>query len=821
MNYPVLEVLSQLKQALGSNGKVILQAPPGAGKSTVLPLHLLDEPWLAGKKIIMLQPRRLAARMVAARLADQLSEDVGATAGYRIRFESKTTAATRIEVVTEGILTRMMQTDNSLPGVGLVVFDEFHERSLHADLALALCLQSQKVLREDLRILIMSATLETESLSGVLGNAPVITSMGRSYPVEFHYGEPDKDAPLSKRVARAVVASLRDTSGDVLVFLPGTGDIMRTAQLLEASSISASVHTLYGDLTFKKQQEALLPDVHGGRKVVLSTAIAETSLTIEGISVVIDSGFSRVSRFDPRSGLSRLETVKVTRDSADQRAGRAGRLGPGVCYRLWPELTHQHLLPSRSPEILEADLSTLVLELFQWGVRSPEELTWVTPPPQGAVLQARELLEKLGAIADNQITGRGREMLKLPAHPRFAHMLLEASTDKRQLALATDLVAILDDRDPLTNAGADITLRIEALRRLRQGSGVGADRSALERINKTAAFWRRHFHLEEDNGPVQPDRVGRLVMSAYPERIARQEAKHSERYKLANSRVAMLPQHDNLVTEGWLAIANLDAGPGKIHLAAPLAESDVDAIATTHQVVVWDSERKLVSATRERRVGNVVVSAQPVRDVTDDARVEAILAAVRTHGLALLGWDEARESWQARVGSLKKWRGEPWPDVSNSALLGHVSEWLPPYLDKVWKQSDLERLDWNAILTGLLPWELQRDLDKLAPVRIEVPSGSFIALKYFPDGQSPVMEVRLQEVFGLRETPAVNEGRTKVVMHLLSPGYKPVQVTQDLHSFWDTTYHEVRKELRRRYPKHSWPDDPWTATAVRGARRRN
>ncbi|MFZ5972065.1 MAG: ATP-dependent helicase HrpB [Bacteroidota bacterium] len=823
--YPVLEIEDELKRKLAGSPVVILQAPPGAGKSTVLPLRLLQEPWLKGQKMILLEPRRLAARSVAARLASQLGEEVGETVGYRIRFETRVSERTRIEVVTEGILTRLIQNNATLEGIGLVIFDEFHERSLQADLALALSLQVQQMLRDDLRLLIMSATLDGEQLSSKLNGAPIVTSLGRQHPVSLKYVPVDADSHLSAKVFSVIRKALAAEKGDLLVFLPGTGEILRTQQLLEEAGVGAIVYPLYGELPFRQQQQAILPDPSGARKVVLTTSIAETSLTIEGIGVVIDSGWARVPRFDPRSGLTRLETVKVSRDAADQRAGRAGRLGPGVAYRMWAEATHAHLLAHRAPEILEADLAPLLLELSLWGVGDVHSLTWITPPPSGAVKQAQDLLTQLDALEDGRITPRGREMVKLPTHPRLAHLLLEAKGwSQRALCLATDVTALLEERDPLPReAGADASLRVETLRKWRGGQRVQADRNALERIEKLAASWRRLFNCYPDNAIVADKEVGELLALAYPERIARQTDKNSERFKLANGRVVKLPPHDPLTRESWLSVAHLDAGggEGKIFMAAPLQEADLEHLATVHEVVRWDDTRGMVEAVKEKRIGNLVLKSVPLQAIPRDKKMAVLCDHIRNSGLKVLGWGEPQQNWQARVLSLRLWRTEEeWPDVSDAALLASLENWLVPFLEPVTRQRDLEGLDLPAITSTLLPWALQSRLDEWAPSRLEVPSGSFIQVQYFSDGRAPIMEVRLQEMFGLPETPTVNQGRTRVLLHLLSPGYKPVQVTQDLKSFWQVAYHEVRKELRMRYPKHSWPDDPWTAEAVRGVRRK-
>jgi ATP-dependent helicase HrpB len=843
MQYPVLEILGELRATLGSRSIVILQAPPGAGKSTILPLNLLEESWLSDRKIVMLEPRRLAAKAVATRMASLRGEETGETVGYSVRFESKVSSRTRLHIVTEGILTRMIQSDNSLEEVGMVIFDEFHERSLQGDLALAMTLQLQAMLRPDLRILIMSATLDSEQLSAQL-KAPVITSLGKQFDVERRYLNIDPDAHIHIRVTKAIVKAIAETAGDILVFLPGAGEILRTQKLLEDANVGARVHLLYGDLPFKQQQEALMPDRTGGRKIILATSIAETSLTIEGIKVVIDSGYSRVPRYDVRSGLTRLETVRVTRDASEQRAGRAGRLGPGICYRLWPEAVQHQLQPSRKPEIEEADLAPLMLELFQWGIKSVSDLDWITIPPPGAVSQSTELLEQLGAIEGStlmmsglpgqavqgqavqrhfKITPRGKEMLKLPTHPRMAHMLLVArEIDANLVALAADVAAILEERDPLRDGGADLSLRVEVLRKYREGERTSADRNALDRIERLSMAWRKQFGVKPVNGFVADEQVGELVAAAYPERIARQEGKHSERFKLAGGRIVRLPANDALTREPWLAVAHLDggSGEGKIFLAAPLNENDLVNLATEHENVRWDGERGMVVATIDKRVGNLVLSSKPLAKVDRERRIGILCDVIRQSGLRVLGWEEEQAQWQARVMSLRKWRGNEWPDVSDGQLLSTLETWLSPYLENASKQSDLAKLDLNTIVTSSLDWEQQKKLELLAPSRIEVPSGSMIRLNYSSDGGDPVMEVRLQELFGLLETPTVNEGRIKILIHLLSPGYKPVQVTKDLRSFWENTYHEVKKELHRRYPKHSWPEDPWTAKAVRGAKKR-
>lgn len=822
VDYPIGEVIPTIKDLLLTNNRLILQAPPGAGKSTILPWQLLNEPWLEGKKIIMLEPRRIATKSVAVRMADLLSEKVGQTIGYRIRFEQIVSKATRCEVVTEGILTRMIQDDNTLDDVGLVIFDEFHERSLHADLALALCCEVQQIVRTDLRIIVMSATLDTAHVAEMLKGAPTVTSTGRQFPVAVKYLAQDKDVSLVVGVKRAIGRALSEQTGDILVFLPGAGEILRVQEALEQDGVDARVHALFGALPFDQQQSAILPDRHGHRKIVLATSIAETSLTIQGITTVVDSGYSRVPRFDPRSGLTRLDTVRVTKDAADQRAGRSGRLGPGVCYRLWSQPVQHMLLPTRQPEILEADLAPLVLELYNWGIVNAEAIGWVTQPPQGAVSQARNLLQELNAIDEKGITSHGRRMLRLPAHPRIAHMLI--SNDKLH-PLATDIASLLEERDPLEKqAGADVALRIEVLRKWRRGERVNADTRVLERVERAASSWRKNLNCQVDNSHPVDHEVGSLVAEAYPERIARQTEKFNPRYKLSNARVAKLPDHDPLIRETWLAIADVDSGQneGRIFLAAALHESDVARRALPFKSVSWDFDKSMVVAATEYRVGNVVIRSEPLATIDPQERIAILCQAIRAEGIRMLSLSETNEQWRARVLSLRIWRpDEPWPDVSDENLLGTLEQWLSPYLENVTRKQDFGKLDMTTILESLLPWDIASKLNHLAPAKLTVPSGSAIKIQYQTNGSAPFIEVRLQEMFGLQDTPRINDGRNQLVIHLLSPGYKPVQVTQDLKSFWQTAYHEVRKEMRRRYPKHHWPEDPWTAEAVRGVKRKS
>jgi ATP-dependent helicase HrpB len=818
VSLPVLEIMPQVRAALEAHDRGILIAPPGAGKSTGVPLALLNEAWLAGQKIVMLQPRRLAARAVASRMAGLLNETVGRTVGYAVRLERRVSEHTRIEVVTEGILTRRLQSDPGLDGVGLVIFDEFHERSLHADTALALTLEVQGALRDDLRVLVMSATLDAAALSRTLGDAPVVSSSGRSYPVEVRYAPRDADDVL-RAVANTVRNALDAHDGDALVFLPGAMEIQRVQSAL--GDVNAAIHPLYGDLPLEAQQAAILPGSE--RRVVLSTNIAETSLTIEGVRIVVDSGLTRVSRFEPGLGLSRLETTRITGDSADQRAGRAGRVAPGVCYRVWTPATQAGLLPARVPEILEADLAPLALELAAWGA-SENDLTWVTKPPAGAMAQGRALLRSLGALeADDRITAHGRAMHDLGTHPRLAHLLLEGQRLGLS-GLAADLAALLEERDPLPReVGADATLRLEALRHDQS--------SALKRVRQLSSAYRSRLEgmrVTTKAQPSEPRRassdaytVGKLIALAYPERVAQRREGSFERFKLSGGRGVKLLPSDPLSVESYLAVAHVDAGTdeGRVFLAAPLDPRDLNT--QTRETVAWDAKNNVLIARREVYFGDLTVEHERLERIPDDARVAALCDAVRLEGLGVLDWTPTARQWQARVQSLRVWRTDSdLPESSDAALLDTLEDWLAPHLSNVRKREDFARINLLEALQNRFTWAQTQHLETLAPTKLDVPSGSRITLEYDADGSPPVFAVRLQEVFGWLETPFVNDGRTPVLMHLLSPAYRPVQVTQDLRSFWQNTYPVVRKELKIRYPKHSWPENPWTAEAVRGVKRK-
>ena len=820
IDLPVTEIIPEVKEQLAANNTLIVNAPAGAGKSTLLPLALLDEPWLKGQKILMLEPRRLAARTIAERQAYFLNEKVGEKVGFRIRFENKTSDETQLEVLTEGILTRMIQSDNALEGIGMVIFDEFHERSIHADVALALCREAQQVLRPDLRIMIMSATLDMPQLTTLL-KAPSAVSKGRQYPVDIRYEGEIDEYLMSELAAQTVTKAAKEHEGDVLVFFPGQGEIMKAAEILRKKLPSFAIHPLYGTLPQHKQLAAIFPNKQGKRKVVLATSIAETSLTIEGIKVVVDTGFGRTSKFDPNSGLSRLETVRISRDSADQRAGRAGRLSAGVCYRLWSKTTHQRMAENRTPELLEADLASLVLDMAQWGIIDVNQLTWLTPPPKGPVAQAKDLLHQLEALENGRITPHGKRMLQLPCHPRIAHMLLMAE-EAELLELATDIAALLEERDPLgREAGIDLNTRIEALRRHRREQREGRK---LARIEKIAEQYRRLFELTyPDDGAFDPYETGVLLTHAYPERIAFARPGNNAQFQLSNGRYAMAGHREDLAHEPWLAIAHVDArdGMGKIFMASPLNPKDLAPLVKEQEVITWDTDEGGLIAAKELRIGNIVLKSSPLPSPDETHKVKAISEAIAREGEQLLNFDEAVEQWQNRVLSLRKWNPQGnWPDVSTTTLLQTNAEWLSPYLSQVKKPADLKQINLLEVLQHDLPYEQQTALDELAPRKLKVPSGSEIKLMYRDNGEAPVLAVRIQEVFGLAETPRVNQGQQPVLMHLLSPGFKPVQITGDLESFWNNAYFEVRKELKRRYPKHVWPDDPWNEPAIRGVKRR-
>ncbi|HSJ66932.1 MAG TPA: ATP-dependent helicase HrpB [Anditalea sp.] len=815
---PIVEVVAEVKAKLANANTLILKAPTGAGKSTLLPLALMEESWLKGKKILMLEPRRLATKSIAMRMSQLLNDPIGQQIGYMIRFENRTSANTKITVLTEGILTRMLHSDNALTDIGLVIFDEFHERNIHADVAMALCRETQQILRPDLRILVMSATLDMPQLSSLL-EADIVESKGKQYPVEIKYLEDTDPFMIPEAASRAIINAVQSIEGDILAFFPGQGEILQCEKILRTALPQFSINTLYGQLSFQKQQQAILPH-KTKRKVVLATSIAETSLTIEGITIVVDCGYGRTSKFDPKSGLTRLETIQITKDAADQRAGRAGRLGPGVCFRLWTRATQEKLAPFRTPEILEADLAPLVLDMAKWGIQNVAEMTWLNPPSQGALSQAEEILHNLEAMEDGKLTTHGRQIHQLACHPRIAHMLIR-SQEQGNLHLATDIAGILEEKDPMDKgAGVDLNIRIEELRRLRKAKNV---HGRFRKIETVAASYRKIFGIEEDNSFFDVYETGVLLAYAYPERIACARPGNNAQYQLSNGKLAMIGHKDDLAHEPWLAVAHVDArdGMGKIFLAAPINPKDLAPMVKEKDTINWDTKKGGLIAKRELRIGGIILQSKPLPAPDESQKVFAISQAIKMEGSHLLNFNEKVEQWQNRVNSLRLWNPEDgWPDVSTASLLQTNDQWLSPYLRGVKSADDLKKLDLFTILSNMLTYEQQTLLNELAPAKIEVPSDSHIMVNYMPDGEKPVLAVRLQEVFGMLDTPKVNGGKTGMVMHLLSPGFKPVQVTSDLKSFWKNTYFEVKKELKRRYPKHSWPDDPLQAVAVRGVKRK-
>lgn len=817
---PIKDVIAEIKSTLNNHNTAILSAPPGAGKSTLLPLTLLNEPWLNNKKIILLEPRRLAAKSIAYRLAELLNEPVGKTVGYRIRFDTKISSSTKLEIVTEGILTKMLQSDNALEDYGLVIFDEFHERSIHADIALVLTKECQSILRPDLKMLIMSATLNLVDLTDLL-DAPLIESKGRQYPVEVSYMGLSDELLMVESTARTITKALNENEGDILAFLPGQREINDCANIIKRSTEDIAVHTLYGQLPQNVQKAAISPSRTGQRKVIIASAIAETSLTIEGITVVVDSGFGRYSKFDARTGLSGLVTRHISKDSADQRAGRAGRLGPGKCYRLWSKAQQAKLSLNRKPEILEADLTPLCLEMYHWGISDINELKWLTPPPTQTVYRSSKLLIDLKAVENNKITEHGKLIQKIPTHPRLAHMLLMAK-EQGLSELATDLAAIIEEKDPLPKeAGIDINLRIEALRRYRQNTKKGG---SFNRIEKIAEKYRDILSIKVDNSSYDPFDTGLLLVHAFPERIAYARPGNNAQFQLANGKIAIAGHKDDLAYEPWLAIANVAdrEKSGRIFLAAPLNPTDLKPFLQEVITNTWQSKNNGVVSKVELRIGSIVLKSTPNPNPDKEAIIEAISNAIKKEGKHLLNFNDSFEQFQNRIITLKKNdNSKVWPNFDTNYLLETNDKWLSPYLTNIKSTEDLKKIDLYKILINNFSFEDQKLINQLVPTSIEVPSGSKIKLDYQPNGEAPILAVRLQEVFGLTQTPTILKGKLSLLLHLLSPGYKPVQITSDLKSFWATTYFEVRKELRVKYKRHAWPESPSEHKAIRGTKRQN
>jgi ATP-dependent helicase HrpB len=832
---PIIDALPALTAALATHTCVLLQAPPGAGKSTIVPLTLLDAAWLGGRKVLMLEPRRIAARAVAARMAQLLGESVGKTVGYRTRLDTRVGRDTRIEVVTEGVLTRMLQADSELPGVACVIFDEFHERSLNADLGLALTVESQQTLREDLRLLVMSATLDLMPLARLLNDAPIISAQGRSFDVATHYVPRRADLHLELQVAQVVRRALEEHDGDILCFLPGAAEIGRVQRALIAAGPAHGVDILplYGELAGAAQDAALAPAPPGRRNVVLATTIAETSLTIEGIRVVVDAGLRRYAEFDPVTGMSHLVTAKVSQAAADQRRGRAGRLSSGVCYRLWSEGTQASLAPHTAPEITHADLAPLALELACWGAADADALCWLDPPPAAPLTQARDLLQRLDAMdGAARITPHGRALAAAGTHPRLAHMLVK-SRDLEAPRLASDLAAILSERDILrSTAGSrdvDLRLRVSALR----GDvgalppGIDVDHRALTQARRNSADWQRDFApgIRENADPH--DDTGILLALAYPDRIGRARGEGG-RYVLANGRGARFGEPQALSKSEFIVAAELAGAEreARIFLAAPLQLTDIERLFAAHIVehaeIVWDDREEMIHARRLRRLGDLVLQSSEIRDADPDALLHAALAGLRSLGLGALPWTKEIRQWQARVGLMLKYAvpgPEPWPDLRDGALAATLQEWAPPWIAGFTRRDHFARMNLDNALRSRLSYAQHSLLEREAPTHFVVPSGSRIPIDYL-DGDVPTLSVRLQEMFGMSATPSVAAGRLPLLLKLLSPAGRPVQITRDLVSFWNRGYHEVKKDLKGRYPKHFWPDDPYTAAPTRRARPR-
>ena len=887
---PASQIAVGVNEALHTNSSLVVTAPPGAGKSTLLPLTILSSLG-EGEKILMLEPRRLAARQIAERMAQMLGEQVGETIGYRVRFESRVSKRTRIEVLTEGILTRMIVDDATLDGVSVVIFDEFHERSINSDLALALTRQAQQIIRPDLKVVIMSATIDTSNICAAL-QAPLIESEGRMFPVELHYADEDTDPrDIAAAAASTTIEAYKKYEGDILVFLPGQAEIEHCYELLSKSQhftaspsqpINTSthqhlttstsqpttttphhltIHPLYGNLSPEDQRRAIAPSAPGERKIVIATPIAETSITIEGVRVVIDAGLCRQVVFDARTGLSHLETVRISMDMATQRMGRAGRVAEGVCYRLWTKASEHLMAEQRKPEIEEADLAPMLLDTAAFGESDAEALPWLTMPPRAGVFKAKELLTALGAIDENgNITSIGKRMATLPCHPRIARMILAttnlttstpqgmhlsplgfcrlpeqevhqqhlttSTSHHNNTSLACDIAALLEEKDPLSETGGtDLTLRLSALRAARRKKQLGK----WQRIAKIAAEYRRMAHTDEDNRDPAPTEVGLLVAYAYPERIA-----HSTNsiggYRLASGANVQLDAADQQSAHSWLAIASLYSATGttgRVFLAAPIAPDDLEKeFVKEVDNIAWDTKQGCVVMQREQRIGKLILSQKPIHDADKERLKGIVCEAMKKDGLTMMAWSEkAVEQVQRRVAQVAAWHPEmALPDVSTEHLLSTAADWLPFYLEEGGRVKtsvqELRKLNLAEIIWNILPYEAQLEVDRLAPTHIEVPTGSHIRIDYRSGAEAPVLSVRLQECFGMERTPCVDDGRQPLLMELLSPGFKPVQLTQDLASFWQGTYFEVRKELRRRYPKHYWPENPLEAEAVRGVKRK-
>jgi ATP-dependent helicase HrpB len=832
---PINEALPALAAALNERPNVLLEAPPGAGKSTIVPLFLRSSSWLQGQKILMLEPRRIAARAVAARMAHLIGEPVGRSIGFRTRLETRVSRETRVEVVTEGILTRMLQEDSALSDIGCVIFDEFHERSLNADLGLALCIESQRNLREDLRLVVMSATLDLAPIAKLLGDAPIVAARGRSFDVATQYVARRPEIYLEQQTAQVVRNALREHGGDILCFLPGAAEIRRVQRALEDGGVDRNVRVLplYGELDGAAQDAALSPAPAGQRKIVLATSIAETSLTIEGVRVVVDTGLRRYAEFDPATGMSRLVTTKVSQAAADQRRGRAGRLSAGHCFRLWSEGTQASLAPQTAPEILHADLAPLALELSCWGAVDSTSLCWLDPPPAAPLAQARDLLRQLEAIdSAARVTPHGRALAKLGTHPRLAHMLVKAR-EHGGTGLACDLAAILGERDILrASAGArdvDLRLRVAVLRGDVRDlpPGVTVDNRAMTQAARSSAHWQRDFPHGRPDSADPHEWTGILLAWAYPDRIGRARG-DGGRYLLANGRGARFGEPQALSKAEFIVAAELDGAEreARIFLAAPLRLEDLEkhfaAQILDHAEILWDEREHAIRARRERRLGALLLESAEIRNSDPQAMQDAALVGLRQLGIANLPWTSELRQWRARVMLMHQYAvpsPAPWPDLSDTALAATLDEWAPAWISGITRRDHFARMDLSNALRSRLTYAQGAILEREAPTHFTVPSGSAVPIDYL-DGEVPTLSVRLQEMFGLNQTPSVAGGRLPLLLKLLSPARRPVQITRDLVSFWNRGYHEVKKDLKGRYPKHYWPEDPYTAEPTRRARPR-
>lgn len=826
ISLPIYSVIDTIRSTLSTSNRLILQAPPGAGKTTAVPLALLNEPWLQGKQIIMLEPRRIAARSAASRMAQILGETVGIRVGYQIRSEKKLSEKTRILVVTEGILTRMLQNDPSLQNIALILFDEFHERHLHSDLSLAFALQSQEFLRDDLKIVVMSATLDTDALQTLLNHPPLITSEGRSFPITIEYLPPNSPPIEPKKIIPALMSILTNVIvkevGNILVFLPGAREIKLLEVLLRehCRTTEIIIAPLYGELSKEDQERAILPSAK--RKIVLATNIAETSLTIEGITIVVDSGLEKVLTFDPRSGMEQLITQKISRASADQRAGRAGRLSAGKCYRLWSSVGHHTLIPYKEPEIRLCDLTPLSLELSAWG---DSDLSWITPPPAKAIEHGAVLLHSLGATdTKGSITPHGKAMMALGLHPRLAHMILIAQTLGFE-SEAILLASLLNERDLFSRSisrSSDMRERFWSLSDYLQGKGIPHElKESAEMILKTAreisGRLTSSLRLSSD---FSSSMIALLLALAYPDRIARQRTPKGEKYLLSNGKEAILSHEDDMSSEEWLVISESDGDStmARIYRCAPLdidlLETHIPELFEAEAAILWNNESKRVEAREIRRIGAIIIESHPLRN-PDPAKVKhTLVEAIRTHGLETLVWSPSALSLRHRLQTLHYHSAEnACGDFSDEALLASLETWLLPYITTQSSFRDCESLDLYAILSSQLSWEQTKQLDTLLPTHFIAPTGSTIALDY-SDPEAIVLAVRIQEVFGLNTHPSVMEGNIPLLVHLLSPARRPIQVTRDLVGFWNGSYSDVKKELKGRYPKHYWPDDPRNAEAT-------